>query len=95
MIEVIVTADYINVQGHADYAESGKDIVCAAVSTLTYTLINSINALTGDVIEVGDNPGNMFVKLKSLSDKGRLLIDSFFIGVCEIANEYPQCVRIA
>ena len=95
MIEVIVTDDYINVQGHADYAESGKDIVCAAVSTLTYTLINSINALTGDVIEVGDNPGNMFVKLKSLSDKGRLLIDSFFIGVCEIANEYPQCVRIA
>lgn len=95
MIEVIVTADYINVQGHADYAESGKDIVCAAVSTLTYTLISSINALTDDVIEVGDDPGNIFVKLKSLSDKGRLLIDSFFIGVCEIANEYPQCVRIA
>ena len=95
MIEVTVTADYISVQGHADYAESGKDIVCAAVSTLTCTLINSINDLTDDVIEVGEDPGNIFVKLKSLSDKGRLLIDSFFIGVCDIADDYPECVRIA
>ena len=96
MIVVKVTPDYISIQGHANYAESGKDIVCAAVSALTFTLINSISQLTDDTIEAsGENQGNIFVKLKSLSDKGRLLIDSFFIGICSIANEYPKCVQLA
>ena len=30
------------VNGHADYAEEGKDIVCAAVSVLTQAAINGL-----------------------------------------------------
>ena len=30
------------VNGHADYAEEGKDIVCAAVSVLTLAAINGL-----------------------------------------------------
>lgn len=33
----------ISVSGHANYAEEGKDIVCAAVSMLFYTLAASLD----------------------------------------------------
>ncbi|HCS11735.1 MAG TPA: ribosomal-processing cysteine protease Prp, partial [Clostridiales bacterium] len=30
------------VEGHSDYAEEGADIVCASVSILSYTALNSL-----------------------------------------------------
>lgn len=32
----------LNVNGHSGYAEYGKDIVCASISTLTFTWINQL-----------------------------------------------------
>ena len=36
------------IQGHAGYAESGSDIVCAAVSVLAQNTVNSIEQFTQD-----------------------------------------------
>ena len=38
----------LTIDGHANFAEQGKDIVCAAVSVLAQTLIASIEELTDD-----------------------------------------------
>ena len=40
------------VAGHAGYAESGQDIVCSAVSALTITTINSLEAFTSQSFDV-------------------------------------------
>ena len=48
MIEVIRLNGEIKIKGHAGYDEPGKDIVCAGVSTLVQTLIQSIEELTSD-----------------------------------------------
>lgn len=37
MINIYLTKNSITIDGHADYAESGKDIVCAAVSAVLQT----------------------------------------------------------
>jgi uncharacterized protein YsxB (DUF464 family) len=37
----------IIVEGHANAARKGKDIVCAAVSTVTFTAINALEELVG------------------------------------------------
>ena len=54
MIKVLITrsaqSDQITsfeVSGHAGYAEPGKDIVCAAVSTVTVGTVNAICEVTG------------------------------------------------
>ena len=41
----------INITGHANYAEYGKDIVCAAVSATVLTTVNGIIALDNSIIE--------------------------------------------
>lgn len=79
--------------GHAGYAAAGKDIVCAGVTALTQTLIKSLKDLTGDKIEYEISPGRVDIHYGNLSEAGKLLVDSFFIGVCQIANEFPDHVR--
>ena len=94
MIVVDVRKDGITVAGHAEYAEAGKDIVCAGVTALTLTLIRSLEGLTSDEIEYEISPGKADMHYRDLSEAGKLLVDSFFIGVCSIADEFPDYVRI-
>jgi uncharacterized protein YsxB (DUF464 family) len=95
MIDVIVHEDKIEVSGHAGYAPRGQDIVCAGVTALTQTLAASLDGLTEDNPDYTIAPGVFKIETKDLSDKARFLIDSFFIGICGIAEAYPEYVRIA
>ena len=94
MIAVCVREDRITVSGHAGFAEAGKDIVCAGVTALTQTLIKSIGDLTEDKIQYEISPGRADIHYGNLPEEGKLLVDSFFIGICMIADEFPDCVRI-
>nr|DAM78977.1 MAG TPA: YsxB-like protein [Caudoviricetes sp.] len=94
MIEIHVTQDGLTVEGHARYAEWGKDIVCAGVTALVQTLIKSIEDLTEDEIEYEISPGRADIRYGNLSEKSKTLVDSFFIGMCLIADEFPENVRI-
>jgi len=82
------------ISGHAGYAPTGFDIVCAGVTALTQELIRSMEGLTDDRIETDIGSGMASIQYGDLSEKGRLLIDSFFIGICMIAEEFPDYVRI-
>ena len=94
MIEVSVRQDGIKMSGHANYAVEGKDIVCAGATALAQTLVTSIENLTEDKIKYDISPGRVDIKYGDLSEKSRTLVDSFFIGVCMLAVEFPDNVRI-
>ena len=95
MIAVKVSGEEISIDGHAEYAEPGKDIICSAVTALSFNLIYSMEALTEDAIECdAEDPGHINIKFKDLSERGKLLVDSFFIGLCSIAEEFPEYIRI-
>lgn len=94
MIAVWVRKDGIKISGHAGYAETGKDIVCSAVTALTQTLIRSLEDLARDKIQYEISSGRADIHYRNLSEEGKLLVDSFFIGICQIADEFPENVRI-
>lgn len=94
MIEVSVRLDRIVVSGHANHAPHGFDVVCAGVTTLVQTLIQSMESLVSDQIEYEMSPGWVDVQYGNLSEQGQLLVDSFFVGICMIVGEFPECVRI-
>lgn len=94
MIEVRIRPERIEISGHAGYAEYGKDIVCSGVTALTQTLIQSIENLTDDEIEYRISPGKVEVEYRNLSEKSKTLVDSFFIGICLIAEEFPEHVKV-
>ena len=94
MIVVNVRLDGITIDGHAGYAEAGKDIVCAGVTALTENLIDSIESLTKDEIQYEISLGRVDMHFKNLSEDGKLLVDSFFLGISGIAQDFPGHVKI-
>lgn len=94
MIEVLSQLDGLTITGHAGAGPPGHDLVCAAVSTLVQTLVSSIGELTDDKVKSDIRPGKVVVEYRDLSARGRLLIDSFFVGINGVAGAYPECVKI-
>lgn len=94
MIVIERHKDSIKMRGHANYAPAGQDIVCAGVSVLIQTLIQSVETLTADEIEYSMQPGTVDIKFWCLSDLSKVLIDAFFIGIKGIAAAHPDNVKL-
>ena len=63
-------------KGHADYAEDGDDILCAAVSALTINAVNSIEEFTEDAYQVEQAEDGGYLKVlfpEELSEKAAQL----------------------
>jgi len=72
-------------EGHAGYDDSGKDIVCAAVSALVFTTIYAIKDLTGDAFSFEEEEESAFVDFliteEKPSDAAGVLLKAFQIGL--------------
>lgn len=92
MITIKITSHSIRMSGHAGMnSNGGVDRVCTAVSALTCNLINSLRNLAGDRIRAETVSGMAVIEWSDLSDAGKLLVDSWFLGMADIADEY-NCI---
>ena len=77
--------------GHAGYAEEGEDIVCAGISALVITTINSLEAFTSEQFEVDSDEKSGEIELQFEKPAGHdadLLMKSLILGLQEIQNTY-------
>ena len=81
MITVLTAQNKVHVSGHADTAPRGADIVCRAVSALTLTLIRGLKEIA--------HAGSICIEWQEINDTGKALVDTWFLGICGIAAEYP------
>lgn len=95
MITIIISTDRVKIRGHASYAPRGQDIVCAGITALTQTLIESIETLTSSKILYEISPGRVDIKFENPNEVAQLLVGSFFVGTKMIADEFPDNVRVA
>lgn len=83
----------IDLAGHAGFAESGQDIVCAAVSALVLNTANSIEAFTQDGFEgqVDEENGGFSLRFtEDPSPESQLLMSSLVLGLQNIEKEYGE-----
>ena len=93
MIDVLVTPHKIQVTGHANTAPYGSDIVCAAVSALTQTLIEGLKQIACMRIYERVAPGNVCIEWQEATDTGKALIDTWYLGMISIADESVIRIR--
>lgn len=98
MIKVIVKRldNKINelvIKGHAGYDVHGKDIVCAAVSTMAITTVNNIIALD-DSIYYEENSGLLKIRIKKDTEINNKLLDNLVRMLSELENQYPKNIEI-
>lgn len=81
-------------EGHAEFAAYGSDIVCAAVSALVINTMNSIEAFTEDTFENAvhqeEDVVSFGITSESVSDQAELLLNSLVLGLESIAKEYGK-----
>lgn len=90
---------WIDLSGHADYAEKGKDIVCAAVSSLFFSTANGLMDFTKAKVEVYekryiDGRGGSMMHVQSLSIESDLLLKSMLSGMIELSKQYQDNIQI-
>ena len=76
------------VTGHAYYAEPGKDIVCAGVSTLFITITNQL--LCKSYVKLQD-------KRVSILNPNRIdnaLVEALLCGLYDIQQNYPENLMV-
>ena len=100
MIEVHIdtTKNFITVRGHAARPEGvkpGQNIVCAAVSAITLTLIEGLECIALEEIVAKVDNGDVLIQWdKPLSEIGSALISTWFIGVLKIRESYGEITII-
>lgn len=93
MIKIIYNANSIKISGHANFADYGKDIVCAAVSSLITCTVNNIYSLNKESINYKDD-GNT-IEIKITNDTNSLtLLNNLIEMLKELANNYPKNIKI-
>jgi len=88
-----------SIQGHANYAKRGEDIVCAGVSAVTVGTVNSIEALTGVEMNSKMKNGFLSASMPTLNkdedgSQVQLLLESMVIMLTSIAESYGKYIKI-
>lgn len=94
--------DYeVIISGHADYGEHGKDIVCAAVSALYYTLWTTLTELpfmlNKGSLKTGTESDRTYLKCKPLKRYRQNIATVYltiFHGFRMMAEEYPDNIEM-
>lgn len=104
MIEIKVDMKKYKVEitGHANYDEKGKDIVCAGVSTLFFTLYNTLadvnEQMLNDLTPKYDEESGMgsveCVPKKEYRGNIQLIYMTVLTGLQLMADNYPDYVCV-
>ena len=84
----------MTVKGHAGADESGKDIVCAAVSSAVYMTANTVTdvcCIKAD-IEVEDGWFSLKIDAKD-ADACRTVLKGFSLHMQQMQQQYPQYIE--
>ena len=91
MINIKLYKNGFVINGHAEYNDHGKDIVCAGVSAISQGFINSFNKDEISVLNVSEE-GQIIFTLKKEMDPDILNIISSQLKTIAIA--YPKEINI-
>ena len=94
MIKINLKEDEITIKGHSGYAEEGSDIVCASVSSIAITTVNSLLRIDEDCIEYVEKDGYLNIKIKKHNEIIDKLIDNMIDLLKELQKEYKKYIEI-
>jgi uncharacterized protein YsxB (DUF464 family) len=92
MIKIKVNKDSIEISGHANYDDYGKDIVCASVSSIVTTTVNGILELENTINFKSDDNKTVINVIKN-TKTNKALISNMIDLLKELENQYPEHVK--
>lgn len=81
----------IKIKGHAMYDKYGKDIVCAAVSSIVITTINAIESIDNEAISYNDTP--FVIRVQKNDEVVSKLLNNMIFLLKELEHDFPNNIR--
>ena len=94
MIKINIKKNHIKILGHALYDDYGKDIVCAAVSSVVVTTINAISSLDENSIKYEIKEGYISIDIIKESETTRKLIKNMIKILKDLKQDYQENIKI-
>ena len=94
MIKVEIENNKIEIKGHANYDDYGKDIVCASVSSIVITTINAIIEFDPESIYYEDLNNRILIKKLKDDDITNKLINNMIELLEEPEKSYKDNIKI-
>ncbi|WNE40325.1 MAG: hypothetical protein GBAus27B_000392 [Mycoplasmataceae bacterium] len=85
---------YIIIKGHADFADKGKDIVCAAISAITNGAVNFLQTNYGDCCKISCNSAEISIYLQNNNPECQLVLKLMLYQLKNIEDYYPNYLKI-
>lgn len=83
----------IEVEGHADFANYGNDVVCAAISAVMFGSLNALTSFKLDDARIIMN--NAFIKINLINDRDiQTVARTMLIQLQTIQESYPDYIKI-
>ncbi|MEG2353694.1 MAG: ribosomal-processing cysteine protease Prp [Clostridium sp.] len=87
-----------NIDGHSGYGEEGSDIICAAISAISLTIVNGIQVIQKMRIKPTVKDGFLSLDITNLSDKEindcQILMETMLLGFKSVEIEYDEYVIV-
>ena len=94
MIKVKVTEKNISILGHANYDDYGKDIVCAAVSSIVMCSVEAISQFDITAVDIKQTKDKLEIIINKTDDITEKLIKNMPNCLKEIEKKYPKNIQI-
>lgn len=94
MIKVIYNDNTVRVSGHANYAEYGKDIVCASVSSIITTVVNCIMNLDKDSITYQDDGKTIIITKINNNEVVNTIFATMIDILKDLENQYKENIKV-
>ena len=94
MIKVIKKNEVIEISGHANYDEFGKDIVCARVSSIVMTTVNSILSIDDSSINYVDDGDKIIIKKLNDNDIVDKLLNTMILILKDLEKQYKKNIKV-
>lgn len=88
--------DCLEIKGHANSAEYGKDLVCAGVSAISVGGLNALATLNDKNIELKMSDGYILIRNASHNDKAQIILNTIIIQlqtVKEVQKDYIKIIE--
>ena len=82
------------ISGHADFAESGEDIVCASVSSAAYMAANTVTDIIGADADAAADDGTMTLTLNEPNERAETVLKGLELHLKELSKQYPENIKI-
>ena len=83
-----------DLQGHSESAPSGRDIVCAAVSSAAYMAANTVTDVCGCTADIREEDGHFTLTVTKGEANAQAILQGFQLHMEGLAEQYPNFIKI-